>query len=108
VESRPNTIISNILHTYICNTYVYVKYIDILNVYIHINTEHISKTETLVEKTRGGGKEGNKDINEVHHICVGTRHKETLKTVKQHRIGKRVRKSSGGGYTDLSTMHVQV
>jgi hypothetical protein len=69
--------------------YVYVKYIHILNVYIHINTEHISKTETLVEKTRGGGKEGNKDINEVHHICVGTRHKETLKTVKQHRIGEK-------------------
>jgi hypothetical protein len=42
--------------------YVYVKYIDILNVYIHINTEHISKTETLVEETRGEGKEGNKDI----------------------------------------------
>jgi hypothetical protein len=25
--------------------------------------------------------------NEIHHICVGTRHNETLKTVEQHRVG---------------------
>jgi hypothetical protein len=34
----------------------------------------------LVEETKGGGKEGKKDTNnnEIHHICVGTRHKATL------------------------------
>jgi hypothetical protein len=30
----------------------------------------------LVEKTKGGGKEG-KRASELHHICVGTRHKKT-------------------------------
>jgi hypothetical protein len=37
----------------------------------------------VVEKTKGKEKEG------IHHICAGTRHKETLKTVKQHRMGKK-------------------
>jgi hypothetical protein len=39
----------------------------------------------LVEETKREGKEGKKKIennNEVHHICVRTRHKETLKTIK--------------------------
>jgi hypothetical protein len=32
----------------------------------------------LVEETKRGGKDGKKVINnEVHHICVGTSHKET-------------------------------
>jgi hypothetical protein len=31
----------------------------------------------LVEKTKGGGKERKKvNNNEIHHICMGTRHKE--------------------------------
>jgi hypothetical protein len=34
----------------------------------------------------------------MHHICVGRRHKEThWKLLKQHSMGKRVRKCSGGG-----------
>jgi hypothetical protein len=41
--------------------------------------------------------------NEIHHTCEGTRHKETLKTVKH-----KVRKCSGGGCTDFSTVHVQI
>jgi hypothetical protein len=32
----------------------------------------------LVEKTKGGGKEGKKvNNNEIHHICIGKRHKVT-------------------------------
>jgi hypothetical protein len=31
----------------------------------------------LVEETKGGGKEEKiVENNEIHHICVGTRHKE--------------------------------
>jgi hypothetical protein len=34
----------------------------------------------LLEETKGGGKEEKNDRmnnNEIHHTCVGTRHKET-------------------------------
>jgi hypothetical protein len=33
----------------------------------------------LLEKTKGRGKDGKKDSerNEICHICIGTRHKET-------------------------------
>jgi hypothetical protein len=53
----------------------------------------------LLEETKGGGKEEeNNRVNntEIHHSCVGTRHKETLKTVEQYRVRERVRKSGGG------------
>jgi hypothetical protein len=42
---------------------------------------------------------------EICHICVGIRHGNTPKTVKEHRMGEWVRKCSGEGYTDLSTMY---
>jgi hypothetical protein len=42
----------------------------------------------LVEETKGGGKEGKKVNNdETHHVYAGTRHKNTVNTVEQHRIG---------------------
>lgn len=34
--------------------------------------------------------------NEIHNISVGTRHNETPKTVVQHGMGKRVRKTNKG------------
>jgi hypothetical protein len=42
----------------------------------------------LVKENKAGGKEG-KTVNneEKHHTCVEKRHKEMLKTVKQHRMG---------------------
>jgi hypothetical protein len=57
---RPSTNISNIIYTY-----------------IPIHTERVPKSGT-VEETKGGGKKGKiVNDNEMHHICVGTRHKET-------------------------------
>jgi hypothetical protein len=38
----------------------------------------------LVETKRGGKERKIASNNEVHYICIGTRHTET---VKQHRIG---------------------
>jgi hypothetical protein len=67
----------------------------------------------LVEEIKEGGKEGKKDSesnkndNEIHDNCVGTRHKETAQTVKQHRMEERAKKCSGEGYIDLTTVNVQ-
>jgi hypothetical protein len=36
---------------------------------------------------------------EIHHICVGTRHNETLKMVERHRMGKG---EEEWGYPDLA------
>jgi hypothetical protein len=39
----------------------------------------MSKSGTDKVETKGGGKEGERKIvnnNEIHHICVGKRHKE--------------------------------
>jgi hypothetical protein len=45
--------------------------------YIEIYTEHVSNNGTGRE-TKGGGEEGKiENNNEIHHICAGTRHKET-------------------------------
>jgi hypothetical protein len=60
VEYRPNTNTSNIIYTY--------KYI-----------QNMNQKVGLIEETKGGGKTGRKVAKnyEVHHICVGTTHKET-------------------------------
>jgi ureidoglycolate hydrolase len=49
-----------------------------------------SKVE-LVEGTKGRGKQGMKyrRNNEIHHICMGTRQRNTLKIVKQNRVGEK-------------------
>jgi hypothetical protein len=46
---------------------------------MEIYTEHVSKV-VLVEETKGGENKERKIENykEIHHICVGTRHKETI------------------------------
>jgi hypothetical protein len=48
-------------------------------IYMEIYTEHVSKV-VLVEETKGGENKERKIENykEIHHICVGTRHKETI------------------------------
>jgi hypothetical protein len=59
VEYRYNTNISNITYT-------------------HIFIQNMYPKVGLVEETKGGGKEENKaNNNEVHHICVGIKHKGT-------------------------------
>jgi hypothetical protein len=59
VEYKPNTNRNNIIYTY--------KYIQ--NMYPKVG---------LIVETKGGGKEIKiVNNNEIHHICVGTRHKET-------------------------------
>jgi hypothetical protein len=46
--------------------------------------------------------------NEIYYTCVGIRHKETSwKLLNNTEWGERVKKCSGGDYTDLSTIHVQ-
>jgi hypothetical protein len=64
----------------------------------------------LEEEIKRGGKEG-KIVNdyEVYHICWGTWHEESLKIVKQHRMGEKGKEAQLGGYTLTSrTMHIQV
>jgi hypothetical protein len=55
---------------YIQHTYFYVY-----KIYIH----SMYPKAGLVEETKGGRKEGRTIVNnnEVHYICVGSRHKET-------------------------------
>jgi hypothetical protein len=61
VEYRLNKNTNNIIYTY--------KY-----------TQNMYPKVGLVEETKGGGKEGKiVNNNEIHHICLGTRHNETLK-----------------------------
>jgi hypothetical protein len=65
------------IHIYIC-------------IHICIYTEHVPKSGT----GRGDQRRKKRKIasnNEVHNICVGT---NTLKIVKQHRMGEKVRKCS--------------
>jgi hypothetical protein len=52
----------------------------------------------LVEETKGGVKKERKVAtnNEVHHICVETRHSETHWKQTTQARGKRARKCSGG------------
>jgi hypothetical protein len=60
VEDKPNINISNIIYTY--------KYI-----------QNMFPKVELLEETKGERKEGKNDTvnnNEIHHNCVGTRHKE--------------------------------
>jgi hypothetical protein len=80
--------------------------------YIHINIYRTySQKMELVEGTKGGGERRKERANnhEIHHICVGTRHNETLKTVKQYRIeGKGQGSAVEGSYIALGTMHIQV
>jgi hypothetical protein len=65
----------------------------------------------LLEEMKGGWKEEKNDSvnnNEIHHICVGTRHTETLlKTINQHRMGEQGEEVQWRGHIDLSTVHVQ-
>jgi hypothetical protein len=70
VDDRPNTNTSIITYTY--------KYI-----------QNIFPKVGLLEETKGGRKEGSnvRKNDEIHHICVRTRHKETLKIVEQHSMG---------------------
>jgi hypothetical protein len=60
---------------------------EMLHLHRHIYRICIQKWDC---ETKGGRKAGKKDGEKVHHICVGTRHKEI-----QDR-GKRVRMCSGG------------
>jgi hypothetical protein len=69
VEYRSNTNTSNIIYAY--------KYIQ--NMYPKVGLE---------EETKGGGKEGKKvNNNETLHLCGNETQGNTLKTVKQHRMG---------------------
>jgi hypothetical protein len=46
--------------------------------HIHINIHNIYPKVGLIEENKGGRKEGKKvSNNEIHHICVGPRYKET-------------------------------
>jgi hypothetical protein len=61
----------------------------------------------LLEETKEGEKEENNDrVNntEIYHICVGTRHNDTMKYTKNcgtiHTRGERVRKGNRGNLTD--------
>jgi hypothetical protein len=61
VEDRSNTNTSFIIYTF--------KYI-----------QNMFPKVELLEETKGGGKEEKNDklnYSEIHHICVGTRHKKT-------------------------------
>jgi hypothetical protein len=57
----------------------------------------------LVEDTR----EEEMNNSEIHNICVGTRHRKHAENLTKDR-GKEARKYNRGGYTELSTMNVQV
>jgi hypothetical protein len=69
VEYRPNT--SNIIYkVYVMYTVLYIHYIYLHSIYLKVG---------LVEETREEEKREQKmaNNNEIHHICVGPRHKET-------------------------------
>jgi hypothetical protein len=68
---------------------------------IEIYTEHISKSGTgRGDQGRRKRKDG-KQKGSASHLCRNRTQENTLETVKQHRMGERVRKSSGGGLHQL-------
>jgi hypothetical protein len=77
-KTDPNTRIITYIHTYIhIHTSIYIIY-----------TEHVSNSGA-VTGDQGEGKEENDRVQfnfELHHICVGTRHKEMHWKLEQYRI----------------------
>jgi hypothetical protein len=59
----------------ICGRLIQYKYTH-HQIYIKIYTEHVSKSETG-RGDRGRRKSDRVNNNEIHHICVGTRHNKT-------------------------------